>query len=344
MDKQIAEDRQRKRVPFAKDILINGEIMVRAIDISEGGLYVHTGRSNITGRIVEVDIPYRGGNLRVNAMVQHNQEAIGMGLMFVNLEPAKKNKILELIEGLPTEDGVVSETVINKRKKTGVLLIDDNPSTQRIYKSRLVHEGFSVITAEDGFQAIKILKARTADIDIIFLDLCMDKIDGLKVLSILKKTPELKDIPVVMLSSMNSTDIVEKALEKGADKYLAKVNTPPSKLAETVNEILQQAGKKAVKKNCWEFMDCGRDPGGESIAERGICPASVEERLNGVHGGINAGRACWALVGTMCGGKIQGTFAQKYRNCGKCIFYKTVREEEDKDYQDTIHLLNILDQ
>ncbi len=64
-----------------------------------------------------------------------------------------------------------------------------------------------------------------------------------------------------------------------------------------------------VKKNC------GREPGGQKTNVQGICPASTEKRLHGVHGGTNGGRACWVISGTMCDGDIQGTFANKYSNC-----------------------------
>lgn len=67
-----------------------------------------------------------------------------------------------------------------------------------------------------------------------------------------------------------------------------------------------------MKMNCWEFMKCGREPGGASAEEFGVCPASIESRLNNIHihGGKNAGRACWAVSGTLCMGKAQGTFAR----------------------------------
>jgi hypothetical protein len=98
-----------------------------------------------------------------------------------------------------------------------------------------------------------------------------------------------------------------------------------------------------VKKvNCWEFKKCGRQPGGLHETDLGICPATVDRRLNGVHGGTNAGRACWVLAGTMCGGKIQGTFAQKYENCEACEFFKTVKKEEGSSYDLSIVLLNKL--
>ncbi len=84
----------------------------------------------------------------------------------------------------------------------------------------------------------------------------------------------------------------------------------------------------ARKQNCWEFKRCGREPGGSNIREFGVCPAATEARLDTVHGGKNAGRSCWVLAGTLCKGEVQGTFAQKYKNCEICDFYKKVKEEE----------------
>ncbi len=84
----------------------------------------------------------------------------------------------------------------------------------------------------------------------------------------------------------------------------------------------------AAKANCWEAMRCGREPGGRNVAGQGICPAAVDRRVDGVNGGKNGGRACWAVSGTFCEGKIQGSFAIKMSDCLCCPFYKQVHTEE----------------
>jgi hypothetical protein len=96
------------------------------------------------------------------------------------------------------------------------------------------------------------------------------------------------------------------------------------------------------KLNCWEAKQCGREPGGHKSREFGICPSSVETRLGGIHGGKNAGRACWVIAGTMCGGKEQGSFAQKYHNCEKCDFYLQVRREEEGNFVLSVNMLALL--
>jgi two-component system NtrC family sensor kinase len=71
-----------------------------------------------------------------------------------------------------------------------------------------------------------------------------------------------------------------------------------------------QSDEDSHKIKCWEYMKCGRDK--DATAK---CPAHS-----------NFGRICWAVAGTFCEGKVQGTFAQKYENCMKCDFYQMVHK------------------
>lgn len=96
------------------------------------------------------------------------------------------------------------------------------------------------------------------------------------------------------------------------------------------------------KVNCWEFKQCGREPGGAK-KDQGVCPAAMDPRLHGTHGGRRAGRACWVIAGTKCGGREQGVFAKKYHDCDKCDFYKMVKIEEGFQYVLSINLLKRLD-
>ena len=82
------------------------------------------------------------------------------------------------------------------------------------------------------------------------------------------------------------------------------------------------------KVNCWEYKKCGREPGGAKEAELGICQAAKLSKVNGVNSGTNGGRVCWVIAGTLCGGKVQGSFAIKLANCLECEFYKSVIKEE----------------
>ena len=84
------------------------------------------------------------------------------------------------------------------------------------------------------------------------------------------------------------------------------------------------------KRNCWECMKCGRNPGGSKVHRLGACPATTDGRYDGINGGRNGGRCCWAIVGTLCDGDIQGTFAHKFEDCLKCPFYLEVERQEGR--------------
>jgi hypothetical protein len=91
--------------------------------------------------------------------------------------------------------------------------------------------------------------------------------------------------------------------------------------------------------NCWQFKKCGREPNGAKVAEFGVCPAAMEARLNKTNSGMNGGRACWAITGTLCGGKVQGSFAAKLGNCMKCEFYQLVGAEEGPSHESARDIL-----
>jgi CRP-like cAMP-binding protein len=80
--------------------------------------------------------------------------------------------------------------------------------------------------------------------------------------------------------------------------------------------------------NCWEFSRCGREPGGDRVDDMGVCPAAADTSFDGINRGVAGGRICWAVAGTFCGGRVQGTFAEKRSSCMDCDFFKTVLREE----------------
>ncbi|MBN9658990.1 MAG: hypothetical protein J0H49_12475 [Acidobacteria bacterium] len=88
-----------------------------------------------------------------------------------------------------------------------------------------------------------------------------------------------------------------------------------------------------MNQNCWEAKKCGRQPGGSRCSDLGVCPAAVDSKAHGLNGGRNGGRVCWALTGTLCGGTVQGTFAQKLSNCMQCDFYHQVQVEQGRGFE-----------
>ena len=82
------------------------------------------------------------------------------------------------------------------------------------------------------------------------------------------------------------------------------------------------------KMNCWEFMKCGRELGGKSAKKLGVCPAATSPHADGLNGGINGGRICWAIVGIYSCHIGKASLSKKKVLCSDCAFYKKVLSEE----------------
>jgi len=94
-----------------------------------------------------------------------------------------------------------------------------------------------------------------------------------------------------------------------------------------------------MKQNCWEVKSCGRCM---DIIGDDACPVCKETKLDGIHGGLNGGRACWTISHTKCGGITQGAFGKKFNNCIECEFYKMVKKEEKASFQLSATILSRL--
>ena len=106
--------------------------------------------------------------------------------------------------------------------------------------------------------------------------------------------------------------------------------------------VQRRQGSTGHKLNCWDVMRCGHRPDNGKKKPRDQCPACNEFLLNGIHGGKNGGRACWAINGTTCGGKRQRRFEKKQDMCLSCPFYGQVMREEGPDHLLKMDFLRML--
>ena len=120
--------------------------------------------------------------------------------------------------------------------KGKILVVDDENYILHILDFSLGAEGYEVITAGDGEEAIR--KARDERPDLIVLDVMMPKLDGFEVCRTLKRDPDLNGTPVILLSA-KSRDIDQKqGYEAGADDYITKPFSP-GRLIERVHGLLK---------------------------------------------------------------------------------------------------------
>lgn len=104
--------------------------------------------------------------------------------------------------------------------KTKIMVVDDSPTELKMIQEPLVANGYDVITAADGEEALK--KAESESITLMVLDVIMPKCNGFHVCRHIKNTPELKDIKVIMLSSKNQDSDKFWGKKQGADAYMTK--------------------------------------------------------------------------------------------------------------------------
>ena len=122
-----------------------------------------------------------------------------------------------------------------KKNNIKVLIIDDNYSILQYLKTLLGRYNFEIQTSSDGYEGLE--NSAKFKPDIIFLDLMMPNIDGIKMLQLKKVLNDIKEIPVIVISANAGRNNVLAAIEAGADRVLAKpINI--KQLKATVNELI----------------------------------------------------------------------------------------------------------
>ncbi len=125
-------------------------------------------------------------------------------------------------------------------KKT-ILLVEDDIFVSDIYQTKISSEGYEVILAENGLEAIKKLEESVPDL--ILLDIIMPFMDGMETLRKIKSEEKWKKIPIILLTNLSDKEKIEEALGVGADDFLIKSHFTPSEVISKVNMVLLKKQK-----------------------------------------------------------------------------------------------------
>lgn len=128
--------------------------------------------------------------------------------------------------------------------KLNILIVEDDPQTVKLIKFILEKEDYSTISAKDGEEGLQM--AREKKPDLVVLDLMLPGMDGYRVCEILKANPVTKEIPVIVLTALDTGVDFEKALEKKADWYITKP-FEPQHLLKRVNYLIEKRKKDENK-------------------------------------------------------------------------------------------------
>lgn len=121
-------------------------------------------------------------------------------------------------------------------KKNNILVVEDETFLVKIYSVKLKKEGYDVDIATDGEQAVS--KAAELKPDLILLDLILPKLNGFEALEQIRKHPELKKTPVIVLSNLGQEEDIKRAESLGADDYLVKANFSIQDVVQKIKGVL----------------------------------------------------------------------------------------------------------
>ncbi len=119
---------------------------------------------------------------------------------------------------------------------TKIMIVEDDIALREIYSIRLTAEGYTIVVAGDGEEALAV--AAQEKPDLILSDVMMPKISGFDMLDILRATPETKDVKVVMMTALSSPEQRARGEALGADRYLVKSQVGIEDVVNVIHEVL----------------------------------------------------------------------------------------------------------
>lgn len=129
------------------------------------------------------------------------------------------------------------EENIPKDKKFLILAVEDDVFIADVHRKKLAKEGYEVVLATNGQEAMNFVKQRKPDL--ILLDLIMPVKDGFETLKELKADPELKGIKIIILSNLSQEEDKQKVIEMGAVDYMVKANVSFREILDLIKKHLE---------------------------------------------------------------------------------------------------------
>lgn len=128
-----------------------------------------------------------------------------------------------------------------------ILIVDDDLTLNQMYQERLAIEGYTVLAAKTGDEAIELVRRQKPDL--LLLDIMMPGVDGFAVLEALKKDPATESIPVLVVTALIQETVRIKGQQLGAKDFIVKSETTPAQLVAKIKEVLASETGQAGRKN-----------------------------------------------------------------------------------------------
>lgn len=131
-----------------------------------------------------------------------------------------------------------SAPITERGRKRVILVVDDSVTTRTLEKSILEAQGYGVVLAVDGLEALDVLKRDADSIDLIVADVEMPRLDGFGLLETMKRDAGLSKLPIIMMTSRAAEADIQRGLDLGADAYLVKQSFDQRELLTTIRQLL----------------------------------------------------------------------------------------------------------
>jgi two-component system chemotaxis response regulator CheY len=120
------------------------------------------------------------------------------------------------------------------------LIVEDSPTMRQLISFSLKRfKGCKIVEAVDGVDALK--KLQTEEVDIVLTDINMPVMDGLKLVTLIRQNPKLKQLPIIIITTEGAREDRDRGLALGADAYVAKP-IQSSSLLKTITDVLEKKG------------------------------------------------------------------------------------------------------
>jgi DNA-binding response OmpR family regulator len=133
-------------------------------------------------------------------------------------------------------DSSVNNSSTNKKTENTILIVEDDLVLSKMYAQKLSSEGFNVISAADGKEALN--KFKKEKIDLVITDIMLPRMSGTEFLEQIRSTPKGKNVPVFVWTNLALEEEKRQALSLGANKYLVKESLTLDEVAELVKKYI----------------------------------------------------------------------------------------------------------
>jgi len=223
---------RKARVGYGEKVLINSSETAKAVDISEGGMFLVTGQTYHAGDALSVQFQVPDVSIRAGAVVKFMVDSVGIGIKFTDIRQDDQETISQYVKRRIEEKG------IDKQKR--LLLVGnarEDGRDVRSYVSELINSGYKVVDLA-GFEETVASLRRGMDLSCIILTIESDTDPNYYLLRFIPTLERYKNVPVVVVAKTQQKELRETLLNWPMAKMLVKKKTSPKRIVTEVNNVI----------------------------------------------------------------------------------------------------------